>query len=350
MDSTNQNEKKPKKETTKQSEQIPPIVSKWTHDNARSIGLPIENRLQSTGKPPAEIFKLERTFLLHSQALALPEHLQPFIENVPSLEDSDSFNQFVSLKAKLRERVQHELEDFKTTGRKVSPEFHLMDALDFIFTADEEALYRSRLESYTRETCREEFQRNSELATSHLATVLIHLMDLPPGVFVYRYALFSNLYFDRPYQFKTLLDNGSYFSATPDGTLFYCHKPVAFFDQKKPSARSFGEALTIALENHKNGFSPQVLPQMRLHRNMLSFSLYYFTPDYLTAIQTTIATKETNGAHAYHLVWKGKQYLNLCVESERILALQCLMAVSKYLQNPTPDAFPLFENLVNKDK
>jgi hypothetical protein len=165
--------------------------------------------------------------------------------------------------------------------------------------------------------------------------------------------LFSNSHFDRPHQFK-VLNNGLCLSATPDGTLFYCRKAVAFFDEENPSkhdrydnAQSFGEALTIALENRRNGFSPQVLPQMRLHGNMFSFSLYYFTPDYLKAIQTATATKETKGAHAYHLIWKGKQYgLNLCVKSERNLAFQCLMAASKYLQNPTPDAFPLFENLV----
>jgi hypothetical protein len=63
MDSTKQNEKK----HDKQVERIPSSVSKWTHDNARNIGLPIENRvLRTTGKLPAEIFKLERTFLLVS--------------------------------------------------------------------------------------------------------------------------------------------------------------------------------------------------------------------------------------------------------------------------------------------
>ncbi len=112
---------------------------------------------------------------------------------MPSLEeDLDNFKQFVSLKAKMRERVQLELDDFKTTGRKVSPEFHLMDALETIFTTDEETLYRSSLvaavvDPITREARRKELRGNPELATSHLAKVLIHLMDLPPGVFVYRY-------------------------------------------------------------------------------------------------------------------------------------------------------------------
>ncbi len=40
---------------------IPSAVSKWTNNNARRLGLPIESRvLRATGKLPSEMFKLER--------------------------------------------------------------------------------------------------------------------------------------------------------------------------------------------------------------------------------------------------------------------------------------------------
>jgi hypothetical protein len=151
-----------------------------------------------------------------------------------------------------------------------------------------------------------------------------------------------------------MLDNGMFLSSTPYRTIFRYRKAVAFLDAKKPdhdrydNAQSFGEALAIALHNQDRGISTQVLPHMHILGHMFTFSLYLFTPDYLKAVKAATVTKETKGAHAYHLAWKGKQHgLNLCVKSERILAFQCLVAVSKYLQNPTSDAFPHLKNILN---
>ncbi len=270
---------------------------------------------------------------------------------MPSIENVDDFEEFLKYRNKLREGLRQETDSTTEAHGLLTPESDLTEAISLIFTAQDEAVLRSQMTTPAP-------RGNPELATCNMAKMLVdHIMDLPRGMFSVRYGTLINLLtFDRQYNFTVMLDNGMFFSSTPDGTMFRYRKAVAFFDEEKPAkhnrydnAQSFGEALTIALYNQDRGIPTQVLPQMRLFGHMFTFSLYLFTPDYLKAVKTATVMKETKGAHAYHLVWKGKQYgLNLCVKSERILAFQCLVAASKYIQNPTPDAFPLLENVLKK--